>query len=118
MAPLLPRATYAGVLRHDRVYHLHVPRMNCVKVSVREHEGARKPPRRASQYDYFCIMIQLGRLPPEKVRPLFDDTQWQALNRQVAQYKGMEPQLKEAGLLAYEDDEADGTDAPGTARKN
>jgi hypothetical protein len=73
-----------------------------------------KPPRRASQYDHFCILIQLGRLPEGKVRPLLDEMQWQALNRHVAQYKGAEQQLKEAGLLADEDGEAD---EPPAARK-
>jgi hypothetical protein len=52
-------------------------------------------------------LIQLGRLPEEKLKPLFDDAQWRALHQQLVRFKGMEPQLIEAGMLPVADDEAD-----------
>jgi hypothetical protein len=76
-----------------------------------------KPPRKPGQYDYHFIMYQLGRLPEAKLKPLFDEAQWKVVNRQVAQFKGLEPLLRQAGLWPVEDDEADRTDAQPAALK-
>jgi hypothetical protein len=65
------------------------------------------PSRRPSQYDAYRILIRLGRLPEAKLKRLFDDAQWKQLHRQLAQYQGLEPRLKELGLLSDEDDRAD-----------
>lgn len=76
-----------------------------------------KPARKSSQYDYYVLLFQLDRLPEEKLKLLFDGTQWNALNRQLAQYKGMEPFLKQNGLWPDEDGEADKTGARPAALK-
>jgi hypothetical protein len=70
-------------------------------------ERETKPPRRGSSYEPYRILIQLARLPEAKLKPLFDDAQWNALHQQLVRFKGMEPQLIEAGMLPVEDDEAD-----------
>jgi hypothetical protein len=66
-----------------------------------------KPSRRASRHDQYRVLIQLGRLPEDKLKPLFDDAQWNALRQQLAQFKALEPQLIKVGMLPVEDDEAD-----------
>src|SRR5262249_29703683 len=40
-----------------------------------------KPARKSGQYDLQLIMLQVGRLPEEKLKPLFDNTQWKAVNQ-------------------------------------
>ena len=60
-----------------------------------------KPPRRYGQYDYYVVMWQAAHLPEAKLKPLFDETQWKLLNRQLIQAKGMGQFLKQNG---YADD--------------
>jgi len=62
-------------------------------------------------------LFQLGRLPEEKLKPLFDEKQWQMVNAQLDQVKGLVPELKHAGQLPAEDDEADRTDDQPAALK-
>jgi hypothetical protein len=69
-----------------------------------------KPSRKSGQYDYYVIMFQLARLPEEKFKPLFDELQWKAINRQRVQFKGMWQFLKQAGELPDEDDDPDKAD--------
>ena len=58
-----------------------------------------KPPRRYGQYDYYVVMWQAAHLPEDKVKPIFDDTQWKLLSRQLTQVKGMGQFLKQNGYL-------------------
>jgi hypothetical protein len=58
-----------------------------------------KPPKIYSQYDYQVVMVQAARLPEEKLKPIFDDAQWQVLNRQFQQARGMEQFLRNHGFL-------------------
>jgi hypothetical protein len=76
-----------------------------------------KPPRRSGPYDTFLIMFQLGRLPEEKLKLIFDDVQWKVVSRHLAQFKGYEQMLRQAGQWPPEDDEADKTDADGAPAK-
>ena len=66
-----------------------------------------KPPRKSGQYEYYLIMFQLSRIPEVKLKPLFDNTQWKLMSRQLDQYKQWEPFLKQSGQWPDEDDEAD-----------
>lgn len=68
---------------------------------------ATKPPRRSGQYDYYAIMVQIGRLPQEKLRPLFTETQLKVFRPQWERFQQMEPQLKAAGQWPDEGDDAD-----------
>ena len=58
-----------------------------------------KPPRRYGQYDYYVVMWQAAHLPEAKLKPLFDETQWKLLSRQLTQVKGMGQFLKQNGYL-------------------
>jgi hypothetical protein len=69
-----------------------------------------KPPRKSGQNDYYVVMVQLGRLPQEKLKALFDAAQWRIVNQQLAQFKGLEAFLKQSGQLPDEDNEADRAD--------
>jgi hypothetical protein len=63
-----------------------------------------RPSRAPGQYDFYLVMIQLGRLPEEKMKPLLSETQWKVLTRLVDRYRQVEPALRQQGLLADEDD--------------
>jgi hypothetical protein len=76
-----------------------------------------KPARTSSQYDCYVLLLQLGRLPEAKLKPLFGETQWEMVNRQLAQVKELEPMLRQSGQLSDEDDETDRTNAQPAAPK-
>jgi hypothetical protein len=63
-----------------------------------------KPPRRAGPYEFYLIMCRVGRIPEEKLKPLFDDAQWKGVERIIAQYKDIERSLKQAGQVVDEDE--------------
>ncbi len=63
-----------------------------------------KPPRKSSQYEYYLIMAQLGRLPEEKLKPLLSDVQWRFVRQRVDQYREALPMLRQRGLVADDDD--------------
>ena len=66
-----------------------------------------KPPRKFGQYDYYMVMLQVSKLPENKLKPLFDNAQWKVLNQQFNQVKGLgEEFFKQNGGLAT-DAEAD-----------
>lgn len=58
-----------------------------------------KPPKRYGQYDYYVVMWQAAKLPEDKIKPIFDDTQWKLLTRQLTQVQGMGQFLKQNGYL-------------------
>ncbi len=72
-----------------------------------------KPPRKYGQYDYYVVMWQAAKLPEAKIKPIFDDTQWKLLSRQLTQVQGMGQFLKQNGYLDEISDEAiKAADAP------
>jgi hypothetical protein len=64
-----------------------------------------RPARKSGIYDFYVAVLQLGRMPEEKLKPLFDAAQWKAVRRLVEQYRGVEPFLRQNGLMPDEDDE-------------
>jgi hypothetical protein len=76
-----------------------------------------KPSRTSDHDDYYVLLLQIGRLPEEKLKPLFGETQWKIVSWQLAQFKELEPMLKQPGQLAGEDDEADRANAPPAPKK-
>jgi hypothetical protein len=77
-----------------------------------------KPARKSSQYDYYLVMYQLGRVPEDILKPLFDKAQWKVVNRQLDQYKRVLPFLKQSGQWPDEEDETDRSDGhPAAAKK-
>jgi hypothetical protein len=69
-------------------------------------ERETKPARKAGTYESYVIMVQFGRLPEAKLKPLFDNSQWKAVSQVRNQYRGMEQWLKQSGQLPDDDDEA------------
>jgi hypothetical protein len=77
-----------------------------------------KAPRKSGQYGYYVILIQLGRVPEEKLKPLFDKMQWRVVKQQLDQVKGMEAFLRNSGQWPDADDEADKADVKPAAQQN
>jgi hypothetical protein len=67
-----------------------------------------KPTRASGQYEFYLVMYQIDRIPEEKIKTLLTDPQWKVLNRLLAQYQGVVPNLRQNGLLPDDD----GADAP------
>jgi hypothetical protein len=75
------------------------------------------PSRRPSEYDTHRILIQLGRIPEGKVKPLFSEAQWRVVTRVVDQYRQWELTVRQQGLILSEDDDSDRRNAPPAALK-
>jgi hypothetical protein len=56
-------------------------------------------PPRFGQFDYYVVLYQTATLNPEKLRPIFDDEQWRALDAHLGQARMLEPQLRSHGLI-------------------
>jgi hypothetical protein len=69
-----------------------------------------KPSPHPGPYDTQVILVQLSRLPEERLKPLFDEDQWPIVSQQLAGYQQQEPMLKQAGLMPVADDGADSSD--------
>jgi hypothetical protein len=63
-----------------------------------------RPSRRPSPYDPQLLLLQLGRLPEEKLKRLFDQNQWGFVSQHLAGCEQLDPILKQAGLLPAEGD--------------
>jgi hypothetical protein len=58
-----------------------------------------KPPKKFGRYDYQVVVLQASKLPEAKLRPIFDDTQWRKVRRQLDGVKGQEMYLRTNGFL-------------------
>ena len=58
-----------------------------------------KPPRKFGNRDQYVVFYQASKLDQEKLKAIFDDAQWRALNQMFRRAKGMERQLKKEGYL-------------------
>jgi hypothetical protein len=77
----------------------HAHREALTKLLIEETQ----PPQVFGQYDHYLVMYRLAHLPAAKIRPLFDDRQWQAIQPQFNQYRGMQSFLVQQGLLPPEE---------------
>jgi hypothetical protein len=50
-------------------------------------------------------LLQLGGLPKEKLKRLFDPDQWDMVTQRLAGVQRLEPMLRREGLLPAEGDE-------------
>jgi hypothetical protein len=73
----------------------HRQREALIKLLLEETQ----PPERTGQYDYYLVMYRMAHLPAAKVQPLLEQRQWQTLQQQFNQYRGMRQFLIEQGLL-------------------
>jgi hypothetical protein len=118
-------ARYDAIVRERRAYH-HRATIEMTVSLLEENMPLRdaqrrelialltsqmKPARKSGQFEYYVIMVQLSRVPEEKLKPLFDKPQWNVVKRQLQQYKGMEAWLRQSGQWPDVDDEADRADA-------
>jgi hypothetical protein len=101
----------AKLARHRTAIDLVVDREDrLLKMSVAQRRQFRDallretvPALKRSPYDYYVIILQLSRLPEDKVRPIFSDPQWASLRQRFAQVKQLEPMLRESGVLRDQD---------------
>ena len=60
-------------------------------------------PRKFGEYDYYGLVFQVSKLPEKELRPLFDDGQWEKVQRQFAEAQRLEKVLRLGGFLPEED---------------
>jgi len=79
---------------------------NTVALRHEQHEALIKllveetqPPYLFGQMDNYVVMYKMAGLPPEKLKPLFDDRQWKLLQQQFIQARGMESHLVQGGFI-------------------
>jgi hypothetical protein len=65
------------------------------------------PPQHFGEYDYYVVMYQASRLPESRLRPIFDDTQWNAMRQEFDEVKLRERTLKEQGYLPLDRPDVD-----------
>ena len=58
-----------------------------------------RPPKEFGQYDHYVVLLQAARLPKQKLRAIFDESQLEALKPLFEQAAGLEPTLKQQGVL-------------------
>jgi hypothetical protein len=58
-----------------------------------------RPPQAFGRYDNYVIMHQLSTLPEQEVKAVLNERQWELLERQLAQFRGMFPVLRQNGIL-------------------
>jgi len=54
-------------------------------------------PKALGQLDYYFVMYKLSQMPDEKLKPIFDETQWKSFDRQLNQAKGFQMFLNQQG---------------------
>ena len=62
-----------------------------------------QPPQTFGQYNHYLVMYRLATLPQDKIKPLMDARQWQAISQQFNQYRGMRSFLVEQGLISRDE---------------
>jgi len=62
-------------------------------------EETTPPEKSAGQFEANVMLLKIARIPESKIRPIFDDARWKALDRQLQQARAMEPMLRANGVL-------------------
>jgi hypothetical protein len=58
-----------------------------------------QPALRSSEYDWYVVVVQAGKIPDDKLKPTLDKAQLMYFKKITQQARGMEAQLKQAGVL-------------------
>ena len=58
-----------------------------------------RPANRASEYDWYVVVIQVGKIPDEKLNIILDDAQLTFLRKSNQQARAMERHLQQIGVL-------------------
>jgi hypothetical protein len=78
-------------------------RQDLITLMTRETKPSPKP----GNFDTLVLIIQLGHIPQQKLKRVFDQDQLEVMNQQLAEYQQLEPMLKQAGLIPDADDRAE-----------
>jgi hypothetical protein len=77
-----------------------------LQLSPSQHEKLEKlllektrAPRKFGEYDYYGLMFQASKLSEGELKPIFDDGQWQRIERQLAEARRLEKMLRVEGFL-------------------
>ncbi len=66
-----------------------------------------RAPKAFGSYDYYGLIFQAAKIPEDKLKPIFDDDQWQALTQQFQEVRGMKKLLNNGGFLPVDKAAAD-----------
>lgn len=67
-----------------------------------------KPPRKSIiQNTVYAVTVRMSLLPDDKLKPVFDRTQWKIVRAHLDNYKGGVQWLKQSGQWAEDDDDVD-----------
>jgi hypothetical protein len=58
-----------------------------------------RPALRSSEYDWYVVVVQAAKIPDDKLKPNLDKAQLMYFKKITQQARGMEAQLKQAGVL-------------------
>ena len=72
-----------------------------------------RPPRKFGAYDYYGLLFQASKLSEKELKSIFSESQWEKVEKQLAEARRLEKTLRVGGFLP-EDDVADA----GKARQN
>jgi hypothetical protein len=61
-----------------------------------------RPAKRSSEYDWYVVVCQVGKIPDQKVTEILDEAQMHVLKKFTAQARGMERHLKQIGVMPDE----------------
>ena len=104
----------AGLAQHTATIRWAVGSLDTwLRLSPEQHQklealllAQTRSPRKFGEYDYYGLMFQASKLAEKELKTIFDDDQWQKLNRQFAEAQRLEKVLRGGGFLP-EDDIAD-----------
>ena len=72
-----------------------VQRQRFLKLLFEELE----PPKKFGDQDQYVVFYQASKLDQEKLKPIFDDAQWRALDETFRRARGMEAHLRQQGFI-------------------
>jgi hypothetical protein len=58
-----------------------------------------RPALRSSEQDWYVVIVQAAKLPDSKLKPILDQPQLTYVKKITAQARGMEPMLRQMGVL-------------------
>lgn len=58
-----------------------------------------RPALRSSEYDWYVVVVQAGRIPDSKLKPILDQAQLTYVKKITGKARGMEATLKHVGVL-------------------
>lgn len=66
-----------------------------IKLLVNETE----PPKKFGEHGHHLVLYQASKVDEAKLKPIFDDAQWRAIEQALEQARGMEEHWRRAGMI-------------------